>query len=119
MKIGLAALVGAATMTLAGVAAAQSESIPRLQVVDRSPLIVHGTGFGARERVAVTVTVDSERTRRGVIATFRGTFTARFDEIRLDGCTGATLFAAGRRSEEVRLKIGLRECPGPALDPYP
>jgi hypothetical protein len=119
MKIGFASLVGAVAVTLTGVATAQSASTPRLQVVDRSPLIVHGTGFGARERVAVTVTTDGDRMRYGVIATLRGTFTARFDEIRLDACTGATLVAAGRRSEVVTLKIGLRECPGPALDPYP
>jgi hypothetical protein len=117
MKIGFASLVGAVAVTLAGVATAQSSSTPRLQVVDRSPLIVHGTGFGLRERVSVTVTVDGERTRQAVIATYRGTFTTRFDDIRLDACTGATLVAAGARGGLARLKISLRECPGLTLEP--
>jgi hypothetical protein len=116
MKLVLAALVGAAAV-VAGVATADAGKGARLQVVDRSPLVVHGTGFEPRERVALTVTVDGERTRRGVVATYRGTFTVRFDSIRLDACTGATLVAAGRRSDIVRLKIGLRECPGPTIDP--
>lgn len=91
--------------------------MPGLQVLDRGPLIVRGTGFAPRERVVVTVSVDGERTRRSSIATHRGTFTVRFDGIRLDACTGATLVATGRRSETARLKISLRECPGPVLDP--
>lgn len=116
MKAVLVVVVAAAA-TLAGVAPADTGARPRLQVVDRSPLVVRGTGFTSRERVVVTVTVDGERARRPVIATHRGTFTVRFDDIRLDACTGATLVAAGARSDVVRLKIGLRECPGPTLEP--
>lgn len=117
MKPILIVIVGAVALALVGAAATDAGTTPRLQVLDRSPLIIRGTGFGPRERVAVTVTVDGERTRRRVVATYRGTFTVRLDEIRLDGCTGATLVAAGYRSDVVKLKIGLRDCPSPSLDP--
>ena len=113
------AMIAVAVVGYGGVASARSATTARLQVADRAPLVVTGVGFGARERVALTVSVDGERTHRTVVATPRGAFTARFAEIRLDACTGATLLATGRRSSDVaRLKVGLRECPGPAID-YP
>ena len=113
------AMVAVAVVGYGGVASARSTTTPRLQVADRAPLVVAGVGFGPRERVALTVSVDGERTHRTVVATPRGTFITRFAQIRLDACTGATLLATGRRSSDmVRLKIGLRECPGPAID-YP
>ena len=118
MKATLIAIVGIATAASFGVATGQSTTGPRIQVADRAPLVVVGSGFARRERVTVVATVDGERSRRSVISTYRGTFAARFAEIRLDACTGATLLATGRRSDTVRLKIGLRECPGPAID-YP
>lgn len=113
------ATVAAAVVAYGGVASAESSTIARLQVADRAPLVVTGVGFGPRERVALTVSVGGERTHRTVVATLRGAFTTRFAQIRLDACTGATLLATGRRSGDMaRLKIGLRECPGPAID-YP
>jgi hypothetical protein len=119
MKAALVAIAGVAIVSLCGVGSALSATSPRLQVADKTPLVVIGVGFGPRERVALTVSVDGERTHRTLVATLRGVFTARFAQIRLDACTGATLLATGRRSGDVvRLKIGLRECPGPAID-YP
>ena len=113
------AMFAVAVVGYGGVASARSATTARLQVADRAPLVVTGVGFGAREPVAVTVSADGERTHRTVVATLRGAFTARFAEIRLDACTGATLLATGRRSSDMaRLKVGLRECPGPAID-YP
>jgi hypothetical protein len=117
VKAVLVAVLASAAVALAGVATANGKTTPGLQVLDRSPLVVRGTGFLSRERVVVTVSISGERTRRGVIATYRGTFAVHFDDIRLDACTGATLIATGRRSQAVSLKIGLRECPGPTLEP--
>jgi hypothetical protein len=117
VKAVLVIVVASTAIAVAVVATAHGRTAPKLQILDRSPLVVRGTGFASRERVVVTVDVAGERTRRRVIATFRGSFTARFEDIELDACTGATLLATGRRSDIVRLKISLRECPGPTLDP--
>jgi hypothetical protein len=118
MRATLVAIVGVVAIA-AGAAAAQTTVTPRLEVSDRAPLVLHGSGFAARERVGLAVRIDGDlAAQRTIVTTYRGSFVARFAEIRLDACTGATLVATGRRSDTVRLKISLRECPGPAID-YP
>ncbi len=50
-------------------------------------------------------------------ATYRGSFVVRFDGVRFTGCTGGTVVATGGRGNVAQLKLSLRECPGPILDP--
>ena len=116
MRVALLSIL-AGTLVVAGVAGAQPLTKPALRLVDRDPIVVRGTSFKPRERIVVTLTIGESDSRRVRIATPQGAFTARFDGIHLAPCSGATLGATGGRSEVVRLKIGLRECPAPALDP--
>ena len=116
MKVALAL---AATMLAAsvGTAGAGTHPRPQLRLVDRSPLVVRGIGFQAAQRVTLSATSGEQLARRVFFVPLRGTFTARFDGIRLDACTGATIVAIAKSIELGRLKISLRECPGPVLEP--
>jgi hypothetical protein len=96
--------------------AAQPAVKPAIAVVDRAPVVVRGTGFGSRERVVVTVRSGIVRATQRATATYRGAFVVRFEGIRLGGCT-ASLLATGLRGHVAQLKLGLRECPEPILDP--
>jgi hypothetical protein len=101
----------------AGTAGASRSGTPALTVVERSPVVIRGVGFGRRERVVVTVSAALQRATKRTVATSQGRFVIRFDGMRLSPCTGASIVATGARGHWVRLKFGLRECPGPALEP--
>src|SRR5688572_4399124 len=111
----LLTLLTVASLVASGVGAATPDAKPALTVVDRSPLVVRGTAFEPRLRVVVIVSSDAGSARRTARPGLRGAFTVRFDAIRLDPCTGGMLVALGAAGDFARLKIGLRECPGPAF----
>jgi hypothetical protein len=111
------ATVGVAVAALTAIGIAQSATAPKLQLTDRSPLIVRGTAFGSRERVVVTLTTNATRAQRVVRATAIGAFVVQFGDSPLTACTGAGIVAVGGRGSVARLKVSLRECPGPTLDP--
>ena len=106
-----------AALGLTGAAAATHQTSPELRIVDRSPVVVRGGGFGARESVLVTVRTGLLRATQRTTATQRGRFVVRVDEIRLTPCAGGAIVATGALGHTARLKLRLRECPGPALDP--
>jgi hypothetical protein len=106
-----------AALGLAAAASADPQARPAIAVVDRAPVSVRGTGFGVRERVLVTVKSDLLQVAQRTRATSRGTFVVRFDGVRLSPCTGAALVATGARGHVATLKLSLRECPGPILEP--
>ena len=110
------AVVSAVALACAAVGTARTAT-PALSVSDRSPLTTRGTGFLPRERVVVTASVNGVRSRRIAVTSRAGVFAVRFDGIRLDACTGAMLVATGARGDYVRMKIALRQCPAPDLDP--
>ena len=105
-----------AAVTLSASANAKSAAKPSIAVVDRAPVVVRGTAFGPRERVRVTVSSGLLRVMQRTTATYRGSFVVRFDGVRF-GCTGGTVVATGGRGNVAQLKLSLRECPGPILDP--
>lgn len=74
---------------------------PTVRVVDRTPLVVRGSGFVAEERVTVVVAAGSRWTRR-VAATARGTFVARF-AVSLGRCARYSVQAFGSAGSRARL----------------
>ena len=90
---------------------------PALRMVDRSPLTVLGSGFKPRERVVVTALGGAVPARARVIASRAGRFRATLN-IAFDPCTGPEVIrAAGVKGSIVRLKLSLRECPSPVIEP--
>lgn len=85
-RLGLGGLLVAAVAVLA---VAGAGAAPRLQVLDREPLVVRGTGFGAGERVVATASTLAGphvvRTR----ANARGAVVVRFAGLPVDPCAGA------------------------------
>jgi hypothetical protein len=98
-------------------ATAHESAQPSLSVIDRTPIVLRGAGFGARERVLVIVRAEFLRATQRATATTGGRFLVRFDGIRLTPCTGASIVALGARGHSAQLRLALRECPGPILDP--
>jgi hypothetical protein len=85
--------------------AAPGPSRASLKLTSTTPLVVGGTGFGAREPVLLTYTA-ADLTRRvlGVRADRSGAFRARF-ELRLDRCAAFTVRAAGTRGSRAVLQV--------------
>ena len=78
---------------------------PSLRLASTAPLVVGGSGFGAREPVLLTYTADDLGRRvLGVRASREGSFRARF-ELRLDRCAAFTVRAAGVRGSRAVLQV--------------
>jgi hypothetical protein len=102
--VALALVAGAAP-------AAQGRPHPALRLVTVSPLRVHGSGFGTRERVRVRVVGASGATRR-VRAGRAGGFSVTFARIAVDPCSSFTVTAVGRSGRRATLRRrALAECP--------
>ncbi len=87
---------------------------PSVRVTRELPLTVRGTGFHARELVAVTVRMNGGQWKRGARATYGGVFVVRFNGLRLRSCEGpVTIMASGTRTGVVRARIPARDCPAP------
>jgi hypothetical protein len=115
-KIGIAAAAVAAAALALGIAGLgagfTSSQHPSLRLLKTAPLTLTGSHFRAKERVRVTVTVESARSARMVRASGRGSFVAGF-------ATGA-----GRCSAVRAVAIGgagsravLKHLPAPACLP--
>jgi hypothetical protein len=106
-----------AALSIVGSVGASEPAKPSISVVERTPVVLRGAGFGARERVLVIVRAELFRATRRPVATTGGRFLVRFDGIRLAPCTRASIAALGERGHNAQLKLALRECPGPTVEP--
>ena len=92
----------------------------RVWVADRSPLVVRGSGFGAAERVSVTIT-GAGRYVRTITATRSGAIVARWSTETNAKAACAALFvrAVGARGATATAKVAGIECPQPPADAGP
>ena len=91
------------------------EPAPSLRVLDRSPLVLRGSGFSGGERVRVTVSGSDDTRSLAVRASARGTFTARFRSGLGDRCSALLVRALGASGRSAALKLPQPHCP-PALE---
>jgi hypothetical protein len=85
---------------------------PALRLVALSPASVHGSGFGARERVRVRLRAHHTLTAtRHVRATRRGGFTVRFAGVLIDRCSAFSVTAVGRSGRTATLARERAVCP--------
>jgi hypothetical protein len=82
----------------------------RLHLADAAPLKLRGTGFVAGERVRVTVTAETRRTKR-VSADRSGRFVTRVAGVGYDRCNGLLAQAVGSEGSLARLKLPQPLCP--------
>jgi hypothetical protein len=111
---------------LAGAAVASTRGA-RVSVESLSPAVVRGAGFKARERVAVTLSAKTTRTK-AVTATAAGTFRVAFRAVTLGRCDFFAVRARGTRGRTAFLRV-TPECapsgatgdfdPGLPIDPNP
>jgi hypothetical protein len=105
-----ATLVASVALVAAGSASSASAQ-PTVQVLDRSPLVLHAVGFHPLEHVTVTALTGNEKVVRHVVANVRGGLLIRFG-FEAGGCDGAYLVRlAGARSGVVAVKFPLGDCP--------
>jgi hypothetical protein len=115
--VRLLAFIAVVAALAPGVTSASLTKAPAIRIVDRIPLTVLGTGFRPRERVVVTALGDAAPARVRVIASRAGRFRAKLN-IAFDPCTGPEVIrAAGVKGSVAQLKLSLRECPSPVLEP--
>jgi hypothetical protein len=108
MRIGAFLLL---VLALVPSVAGASQVRARLSIVTTVPFSVHGTSFRPRERVTITLTAASVRSKV-VTATKRGAFTATFKGFAVPHCVGYTVKAKGSRGSVATLSI-TPECPPP------
>ena len=116
------ALLAVCVCAIAFVTGAQAASVPRLTLVDRSPLVVAGIGFGARELVVVTVRAPSLVVNRTVRVSESGRFRTSVAGLSLTGrlrCAhGLTIVARSQRGALVLWHPQrLPDCAAPPLHP--
>jgi hypothetical protein len=116
------ALVAACLCAVGIVGAAQTASTPRLTLVDRTPVVIAGTGFEARERVRVTVRAPSLVVRRTIRASENGRFRTTIEGLRLTGrlrCAYGVTIVARLQGGKLLLWAprGLADCASPPLTP--
>ena len=76
-----------------------------LQLQSTAPVTVRGSGFGAAERVTLTLAAGRVRGTTTVGAKRSGSFSARFGRVRLDRCTEFTVRAVGRQGSRAILQV--------------
>ncbi len=97
--------------------AAWGAARPQVHLVAASPARVSGSGFGARERVAVKVTGGSNHLARTVVTNARGAFMARFTRaVSPVGCGQLVIVAVGAKGDRAAWKSPPRSC-GPPPQP--
>lgn len=103
------AVLGCAALLVATSAAAAAK--PALHLVSRTPVAVGGTGFRAREHVAVAVSVHGQRTRVArVTATASGAFRASFRGLTAPRCSAVVVIATRASGVRVRLVLAAPGC---------
>jgi hypothetical protein len=111
MRYLLASLV-IAVAVFAGVALASSgDRAARAQVAvaQTSPVVITGAGFKKGERIALTVSSKSMRTKR-IVAGAGGGFRTMFRGFSIARCTEYTVRARGNRGSSAVLRV-IPDCP--------
>jgi hypothetical protein len=103
-----AIVLAVAAIVPAGLAAS---AVPHLRIVDEAPLRLRGTGFKARERVTLKVTLGQTTVKRLVTTTAGGSFTAVFTKLRLDRCQPLRVEAAGAKGDRASFQLETFGCP--------
>jgi hypothetical protein len=93
-----------AVLLVPSAALAHESRRPQLKLVDRSPLVVRGTGFKPRERVRVELSVVASELRR-VRTTRAGTFTVAFARVTVHRCDSVRIVAVGTGGSHAALKL--------------
>jgi hypothetical protein len=75
-----------------------------LELRSTAPLVVSGSGFGAREHVVVVAALPGKQRIVNAVARPNGRFTARF-ELRLKRCTPLAVRAIGRLGSRAILHV--------------
>ena len=100
-RITLGLVLVASLVLAVAAASATSATRPTVRLVDRTPIVVRGSGFEAHERVTVVVAAGTRWTRR-VTATAGGTLVARFT-VSIGRCARYSIQAFGSAGSRARV----------------
>jgi hypothetical protein len=117
--VKLGAVLSLCVALLPAAAVASPSRTAHVTLASLSPVSVRGTSFRSHERVAVTVSAKSTRTKT-VTAGARGGFTVRFTSLSLGTCQAYAVRAKGNRGSVAFLKVTPVCAPsGPSGEPDP
>jgi hypothetical protein len=117
--VKLAAVLSLCVALLPTAAGASPSRTAHVTLASLSPVSVSGTSFRSHERVAVTVSAKSTRTKT-VTAGARGGFKVTFTSLSLGTCQAYALRAKGNRGSIAFLKVTPVCAPsGPTGEPDP
>jgi len=105
----LTALVASGFASAAG-APERPAAAPSLRLVHAQPFTVAGKGFGARERIRMTVAHEEQTVVRLLRANRTGSFVAGFAELTPRRCAGWLARAIGARGSRAILKLAAPAC---------
>jgi hypothetical protein len=111
MSRTLVLLVTAALALAASATAPGSPTRATLRLSDAQPVTLTGLRFHPREHVRVTVTAESGRRSRVVLANRRGALVATFAGLSTDRCSGLSALAVGGRGSRAAFKLVPLGCP--------
>jgi hypothetical protein len=116
--IGSTARVALVAVALVLVPSAFASSTPRVMLTSTSPARVRGSGFQAREAVAVSVTRGTAKLRLTVETDGAGAFLARFKRnLGGNACAVTAVVAVGARGDRAAWKTAPMACGAPPADP--
>jgi hypothetical protein len=111
MRATFAAAI-AASLFVVGVGQAQSDAKPRIRLLDPAPLTLRGLGFAQAESVRLVVRLGERTVVRKLRATSSGSFTAMYQAMRYNRCTGSLeVTATGRQGSRVSWELIPLDCP--------
>jgi hypothetical protein len=115
MKRGLL-IVALLVWAVLAVSALAVPPASELRIVDRSPATVAGVRFKPAERVKLVLASEAVRHVQAVTASRFGRFTAEFQGVRVDRCSGFVVQATGSLGSRAVLRNrDLTECPSLVL----
>ena len=109
----LAAVLSLFVAVLPAAAVASPGRTAHVALASSSPVSIRGTNFRSHERVVVTVSAKSTRTKT-ISAGVRGGFKVTFTGLSIGSCDAYSVRAKGNRGSIAFLKVR-PECPPPAL----
>ncbi len=101
----LTAALAIAALAFPAATSASHSAAASLSLVKRNPLQVRGVHFKARERVALTATMQKQHATVTVRSTRLGRFTARFSGLANDPCATIVVKAVGARGDGAKLVV--------------
>ena len=120
-------VVAVASLAVAGVAAAaisaegqgEAKRKAAIELWLNDPVVVHGTGFAAEEKLTLRVMVGGDTYTKRFRASDAGKFTKRFADAAVDNCDALSIVAVGAEGSRATITRKFQIPPACGISPQP